>query len=272
MSRMYERIANGQPAIGTMMLTPGRELVEVAGYSGLDFVCIDMMVTPTEWGEAAEMVLGANRYGVTPWLRVSAYPWGGDVPDPGLPAQVLRALSIGAECVLASVNTARQVEALLHPLSNPHRRYYIRQGGADRTDEQRTFDAAEAEQRVVPIIESASALEHIDQILAVHGLRQIYLGMGDLTEALGHEGDDRHPTVRDAVGRLAAKARERGITVTANTLGYRAGVAMSEQVLEGVRSLWQLGVQAILTPRPTLVLQTFYESVLGRIRADVTQV
>lgn len=265
MSRMYERIERHQVAVGTMMLTPGREIVEVVGYSGLDFVCIDMMVTPIDWGEAAEMVLGANRYGVTPWVRVSTYPWGGDAVDPGLSAQVLRALTIGAECVLASVNTAAQVQALLHPLSNPHRRYYIRQGAAGRTDEQRRFDEAEAEQRVVPIIESASAIAHLDEILAVEGLKQIYLGMGDLTEALGHHGDDRHPDVRTAVAGITAKARDRGIVVTANSLGYRQGVPMSQQILDGVESLWELGVQVILTPRPSLVLQTFYEGTLAEL-------
>ena len=167
MSRMFERFANGQLATGTITLNHGLEIVEVLGYSGFDFICIDMMVTPLDWSEVAAMVLAAKRYNVTPWVRLSAYPWGDGEMDAGLPAQVMRAFGLGAECVLASVNTARQVEQLMHPMANAHRRFYIRQGGKNRTEVQRKLDEAEPELRVVPIIESSAAFEHIDEITAV---------------------------------------------------------------------------------------------------------
>lgn len=266
MSRMFDRFAREQLATGTIMLNHGLEVVEVLGYSGLDFICIDMMVTSLDWSEVAAMVLAAKRYDVTPWVRLSSYPWGGDETDAGLPAQVLRASGLGAECVLASVNTARQVERLLQPLANPHRRFYIRQRGEGRTEAQRRIDEAEPELRVVPIIESTGALEHIDEILAVPGLRMIYLGMGDLTKALGHPGDDLHPDVREVIGQIVGKARSRGIVVCANALGYRHGVDLSELIADCVESLWELGVRAVLVPRPTMVIQYFYEKTLERVR------
>src|SRR3990172_1709994 len=209
MSRMFDRFAREQLATGTITLNHGLEIVEALGYSGLDFICIDMMVTSLDWSEVAQMVLAAKRYEVTAWVRLSAYPWGDGEMDAALPAQVLRAFGLGAECVLASVNTARQVARLHDPLANPHRRFYIRQGGEGRTEAQRRIDAAEPELRVVPIIESTSALKHIDEILEVPGLRMIYLGMGDLTKALGHSGDDRHPDVREVLGQIVGKARSR---------------------------------------------------------------
>ena len=113
MSRMYERYAREQLATGTITLNHGLEFVEVLGYSGLDFICIDLMVTSLDWSEVAQMVLAAKRYQVTPWVRLSTYPWGeqGEM-DPGLPAQVSRAFALGAECVLASVNSAAQVKRI----------------------------------------------------------------------------------------------------------------------------------------------------------------
>ena len=125
---MHDRIARGELALGTLMTTHGAELVEIVGYSGLDFVCIDLMTTSLDWGDVASMVLAAKRYDVTPWVRLPAYPWAGDQPDPALPAEALRALAIGAECVMASVNTAAGVEQLMRPMENAHRRFYIMQG------------------------------------------------------------------------------------------------------------------------------------------------
>jgi len=265
MSRMFDRMDREEIAVGTIMLAPGREYVEVIGYAGLDFVCLDMMVTPLDWSEAASMVTSAALHGVTPWLRLSAYPWANEEFDASLSAQVLRGLSIGAECVLASVNTAREVEAMLHPLSNPHRRYYLARG-AGRTDDQERFDAAEAPQQVIPIIESEGALNNVDEILAVDGVRYVYLGMGDLTRALGHPGDDRHPEVRDAVASIVAKARDRGIRVCANMLANVPGIDISEQIVASIQALRELGVSAAMTPRPTMVLQRFYEATLRQVR------
>jgi len=263
---MFERFANGQLATGTITLNHGLEIVEVLGYSGFDFICIDMMVTPLDWSEVAAMVLAAKRYNVTPWVRLSAYPWGDGEMDAGLPAQVMRAFGLGAECVLASVNTARQVEQLMHPMANAHRRFYIRQGGKNRTEVQRKLDEAEPELRVVPIIESSAAFEHIDEITAVPGLKMIYLGMGDLTKALGHPGDDRHPEVRKAIKQIVGKAKDRGLAVCAVSLGYKDGIPLSNQIADGVESLWELGVQGVLFPRPTMVIQYFYEKTLADVR------
>jgi 4-hydroxy-2-oxoheptanedioate aldolase len=266
MSRMFDRFANGQLATGTITLNHGLELVEVLGYSGFDFICLDMMVTSLDWSEVAAMVLAAKRYDVTPWVRLSAYPWGEGEMDSGLPAQVMRAFGLGAECVLASVNTAQQVKQLMHPIANSHRRFYIRQGGEGRTEVQRRLDAAEPELRVVPIIESLAAIKHVDEILEVPGLRMVYLGMGDLTKALGHPGDDRHPEVGKGIRKIVEQAESHGIVVSAVTLGYKHGVDLMDQITDGVESLWQLGVRGVLFPRPTMIVQYFYENTLERVR------
>jgi 2-keto-3-deoxy-L-rhamnonate aldolase RhmA len=268
MSRMHDRLARGETAIGTLITTHGPELVEIVGYSGLDFACIDLMTTSLDWGDVATMVLAARRYDVTPWVRLPAYPWAGDDPDPGLAADVLRALAIGAECVMASVNTAEAVELLLRPAENAHRRFYILQGRARQTAEQARLDALEPEHRIFPCLESRSAIDAIDAILAVPGLRQIYLGMGDLTKALGHPGDDRHPEVRAVVAEVVAKAVAKGIVVSANTLGYLGPEAdLGQRVAAGVRALADAGVGVVLIPRPAMVVQDFYERTLDLVRS-----
>ena len=269
MSRMYERLERGQLAIGTIMPVHGHEMVEILGYAGFDWVCIDLMVSSLDWSQIAEMVLAAKRYDLTPWVRLSTYPWESDEFDTALPAQALRALSLGAECVLASVNNAGHVERLLRPLGNAHRRFYIQQGehqGGGRTDAQRKLDAAEPEQRIFPCIESLAAAKRIDEIVEVPDLKMVYLGMGDLSRELGHPSDDRHPDVREAIGHIVSRARRRGVVVCANTLSYKKEGDLSESITDGVQSLWDLGVQVVLIPRPTMIVQRFYEKTLDLVR------
>ena len=267
MSRMFDRFDKNELAVGTILLAPNREIVEVAGYGGLDFVTLDMMVSPLDWDRAAQLVLAAERFNVTPWLRLSSYPWGESKVDPSLPAQVLRGLSIGAECVLASVNTAKQVEAMLHPLSNPHRRLYVRHDAEPRTAAQRAYDEAQSPQWVVPIIESGPALDNLDQLLAVDGLKMIYLGMGDLTKALG-KSDEHDPEVRAAVSDVVSRAKKQDVRIAVNTLGYGPDTDFADQVAGGVKALGDAGVAAALTPRPTLALQRYYEKLLRGVRSE----
>ena len=49
MSRLHDRLAARQLATGTIALNHGLEIVELLGYAGLDFVCLDMMVTSPDW-------------------------------------------------------------------------------------------------------------------------------------------------------------------------------------------------------------------------------
>jgi len=263
---MHDRLAAGQLATGTITLNHGLEIVELLGYSGLDFVCIDMMVTSLDWSEVATMVLAARAYNVTPWVRLSTFPWGTGEDDPGLPSNVLKAFAVGAECVLASVNSASQVERLQQTIEHSHRRFYIRQGGLGRTYVQKKLDAAEAELRFVPIIESVHAIKNIDAILAVPDLKMIYMGMGDLTKALGYPGQDRHPEVVVAIKHIVEEAAKRKVVVCANALGYQHGAELSGLIAETADSLWQAGVRAVLMPRPTQVIQNFYESTLSQVR------
>ena len=89
--------------------------------------------------------------------------------------------------------------------------------------------------------------------------------MGDLTKALGHPGEDRHPEVQAVVARVAAQARAKGIVVSANTLGYHGPEPdLRDRIAAGARGLWDVGVQVVLIPRPAMVLQRFYEETIAR--------
>jgi 2-keto-3-deoxy-L-rhamnonate aldolase RhmA len=268
-SRLFERIRNRQLAVGVNVMARGSEWVEILGHCGLDFVCLDMMITAIGWPELADMVRAAARYDMTPMVRLQSYPWGGDELDARLAADTLRALSVGCEGVLASVNTRRQVEAMVEVSGDWHRRPWIRgQGGSDLAPSSGGGGGSEMEALreqastmrarsiVGPLIESRGALETIGDILEVPHLGACWLAMGDLTRELGHPGDDRHPELRAAVERVAAISKDNEVLLMVNNLDYDC----PERIAEGVTWLWEHGVGAVFIPYPTFAVQWFYET------------
>lgn len=272
MSRLFDRLENDQFAVGTIMLTEGADFVEVLGYAGFDFCCIDMMVTSIDWGEAAHQIRAANRHNVTPWIRLQAYPFGHDThPDGRLPADVLRALSIGAECVLASVNTAEAVAALIHPVTDSHRRPYIHTGGPHKSDLQDAYERRQPGALVFPNIETRRAVDNLAEILAVPDLRAVMLGLGDLSSDMGTPGDDRSPVMVELIQEVVRRASERNVMVFANVLSYLPDSDSAPAMASKLKWLWEAGVRAGWISRQPLVVQRVYEETLRLVRADLQE-
>ena len=266
MSRMFDRLAKGETAVGGPMVEHGTEFVELLGYVGLDFVCIDLMVSSFDWSEAADMVRACNRYNVTPWIRLQAYPWSGHGSDPRLPADVMRAIAIGAEGVTASVNTAEAAASMLEAATDLHPRPYIKRGGVypSRAGIQR--EDSKHKPYVFPSIESLEGVNNLDEIMKVEGLRAIFLAMGDLSRELGHPGEDRHPEIRSLIKDVVRRASERDIAIFANVLAFRVpGTDTPEYAAEGVMWLRDNGVKAVWLPRVSVVVQAYFERVLNAL-------
>lgn len=259
-SRLFDRLDRGELALGAIQITQGPEWPEILGYVGFDFFCVDFMVTAIDWSQAADMFRAGSRYGLTPWLRLQSYPWATTLPDGRLPADVLRAIAIGAEGVLASVNTAEQVEALLHPARDAHRRVWVHQNARDRSVSEVYEDSLQRPPLVFPVIESLEAARRVDEILAVPGLRAIFLGMGDLSRALGHPMQDTHPEIRAFVKGVVDRAARAGVMVFANALAYLRDDAPVTDLVDRIVWMWESGIRAIWIPRQPFVAQKFYES------------
>jgi 2-keto-3-deoxy-L-rhamnonate aldolase RhmA len=265
-SRMFDRIEKGEAAVGTVMLEHGPEWAELIGHAGMDFACIDMMVTSIDWREAADVVRACTRFDVTPWIRLQAFPWGGTDLDPRLPADVLRAISMGFEGVLASVNTPAAVAAMLQPLTEGHHRPYLSPKLAipGLTPELSTLH--DQEPWIFPLIESLEAVDNLENICEVDGLKAIMLGMGDLTRLL-KQPHDRTPEVRKLVTDTVKIASEHDVAVISVSMAAfrHEGRDTPESVAEGIEWLWNAGVKVVWTPHMTAVAQRFYERVFANV-------
>ena len=63
---------------------------------------------------------------------------------------------------------------------------------------------------VVVQIESRTAVEAIDEILAVEGVDAVFLGPSDLAASYGHIGNPNHPDVQQAIAHVFERARAAG--------------------------------------------------------------
>jgi 2-keto-3-deoxy-L-rhamnonate aldolase RhmA len=276
MTRLFRRLEEGQLALGALVLTPGCEYVELMGHAGLDFVVIQLMTTSNDWADLGNLVRAAARYDVTTIAWLQGFPWGNQGYDARLPADVLRALSIGCDGAFASVNNRQQVEAMVNVSGNSHSRPWIRDMGIanpfPRSDNPKTsisdiFNDQEvawrARRMVAPLIEDKDSLDHLEEMLSVPNLRGFALGMGDLTRELGHPGEYLHPDLQAAVRKAVDIGNKYDLVPIAN-VGIPMQADSIDGLLEGVTWMWENGVPAVMIPHPTFAAQWFYERV-GRL-------
>ena len=208
MTRMFDRLEKSEPALAVCILQHGPEWVEIIGDVGYDVVMVDQMCTSIDWREVHDMFRAARQYNMTPMIRLQGSPWNGGRADAHTASEVLRALSIGAEVITMSVDTAEEVAAVVGVDAGRHERIYL---GREFPRDQNW-----REPLIVPWLESRGAVENIDDILRVPGLRAISLGVGDICRVVGHPSDFEHADVREVLKKIVGKARDKGIMVMAS--------------------------------------------------------
>jgi 4-hydroxy-2-oxoheptanedioate aldolase len=269
MSRLFERLEKGETMLGTLLLTHGYEWVEIAGEVGLDFVCIDKMFPSIDWDTAGDMVRASSRTGITPMLRLESYPWAGR-RDERILADISKALGIGAEGVVVSLDSPEEIEAAVALSGDPHRRvhiysnYEVPGGVAGLHDLE---ERLERQTLIMPLVESVGAARRIDEILAVKRLRAVFLGLGDLSRhgIAGVPGNLEHPELREFVARVAARAKQHGVSIF--TIAGRQD--SQQKLMERVAWLHDAGVTGIFLPNFAFLVQRFYESAVPQVRRIV---
>lgn len=194
-----ERLAAGGSAIGAVAKVPSPTLVEVYGDVGLDFVFLDYehagAGSPTDTAELEDLVRAAELAGIEPLVRLPT----------GEPSLVREVLETGARNVLVPrVRTAedarRAVRAARYDYEGEPGDRGI--GGSRANRWGSGFDGyqerEDASTSVGVMLETAEAVEHVEEILSVPDLGFAFVGHRDLTHSLGHGEDIDHPDVTAA--------------------------------------------------------------------------
>jgi 4-hydroxy-2-oxoheptanedioate aldolase len=264
--RLIDKMNAGEPVIGTMCITYSPEIVEILAYVGFDFVYIDQMFSSIGWEQLAAMARGAQGSDMAVMARVENDPWH-SADDPGIASRVARALSVGCDGVKVNVYSKNEARWAVDAGSGWHSRPYVNRfigGAASTTSQFKEFEQNKvAGTLVIPSVESKLGIEQVDDILDIPGLRAFGIAMTDTAIVLGHPMDYDHPDVWNFVDRVAAKAKERGIHLT-------AGTGFADKTWDGiaarVRRFHDHGVNMIFLQSPEYVFQLATTQLLGKVR------
>lgn len=221
---LRRRWADGQPCHGVWSLLPGAATGEVLGRTGADYVVVDLQHGAMAEADLPGVAAAIAAAGAVPLVRTRS-PFFADVGRP---------LDLGARGVIVpnirDADHAREVVAAGRYAPAGTRSIGRLSGGADQP-------------LVIAMVETSSALDDLDALLAVEGLDGVYVGPGDLGLSLELTGEDHRAELRAVLSSIIARAVAAGVPVGvhaysgAEASGYAAEGATIVTVAVDVPSL-----------------------------------
>ena len=189
--RLYSKLKAGKLAIGCSVRR-GAYLVEHLARGGFDYFANDMMHGGLDWAEAEHMVVAGKLHGISPTIRVNSMPWSGSTePDRHLPAEIARAVSLGYTMVKWSFSSLKEVEQCIRMSSDWHRNVNPETGAGMLESEKQGKESV----LVVPVAESIEAINMLEEVMQVDGVRAVRIAGTDGSIAAGHPFEYDHPDV-----------------------------------------------------------------------------
>jgi len=209
-------IKEGKTAVGIWISIGHPDVTEMLSRVGFDFFMIDLEHGPLSVETAQTLMMTMNGSDTVPFVRVANN-------DPVL---IKRVLDIGAYGVLIPLVNSKQeaINAVRNCKYPPEGIRGIAPRRAARFDPD-YLKTANDEIMIIPQIETAEAVNNIDEILSVRGIDAIFVGPSDLSGSLGLiKEPDRlhHPKTLEAIDRVIKAARKAGVPVSTTSTLYPA--------------------------------------------------
>lgn len=183
---LHERIKSKGSIIGMQCFTGSAALVEIMGYSGFDWVSIDMEHTTISFADVENLTRAAQVSGMIPMVRVADN-------DPLL---IAKALDCGAAgVIIPHIQSAADLKKALAaarfaPDGDRGKCGQVRGSryGADGVPWSKFWKQANDDVIILPLVEEKEGIEALDEILAVEGVDVLWIGIGDLAQSYGVPG------------------------------------------------------------------------------------
>jgi 4-hydroxy-2-oxoheptanedioate aldolase len=197
--------------IGAWISIDSAFVAETMAHAGFDWMCLDMQHGMLDYEDVKHMLPAISTTNTVPIVRV---PW-------NEPYEIMKALDAGAYGVIVPlVNNREEAERAVSACRYP-------------PDGMRSFGPARAamyagkgyveeannEIACIVMIETAEALENLDDILSTPGVDAAYIGPNDLAYALGLKpvGDNNEPKHIETVTHILETARKHGVAAGIQT-------------------------------------------------------
>ena len=201
----------GKQTIGGWISCDSVYVAEMMARAGFDWLCIDMQHGLLDYNDVRAMLPAISTTDTMPFVRV---PW-------NEPHIIMKALDAGAYGVIVPLVNSREeaekaVWSVRYPPDGGRSFGPIRAGMyAGRG----YVNHANDEIAVIAMIETAEALDNLDEICSTPGLDAVYIGPSDLAYAIGLQaaGDNSDPKHVETVNHIYATARKHGCHVGIHT-------------------------------------------------------
>ncbi len=197
-------IATGATPVGTWLMSGAPATAEALGCAGFDFLVVDMEHVPID---VAEMIGLLRAVAGTPAQAIVRPPWNDMV-------MVKRAMDAGANSLLfpfvQNADEARRAVAYTRYPPDGVRGVAGTHRGSRYGAVANYLKRANDEVCVVVQIETLSALDRLEEIVAVPGVDSIFIGPADLSASMGCIGDIAQPAVQAKLAAAAADCRRLG--------------------------------------------------------------
>jgi 4-hydroxy-2-oxoheptanedioate aldolase len=252
-NKLKETLQAGKVALGTCVDTFSPAIVEVAGYSGLDFVRIDTEYSWRSDDSLEHMIRAAKIADITAMVRIYK-------GNPYLASKVLQA---GAGAILVSdiENYQEAIDVVQASKFAPKgmRGYssfsFSAKWGTGGGKE--WVEWSDSEIMVGVMVENTRIMEDLDKIFAIDGLDYCLFGPADFSMSLGYRGPAKSdPQIQAAFEKTCEIAEKHGKTVAIG-IG-QPWLQDAEKYLKGgcrilelghdlglLRGVWQKAVQDI---------------------------
>ena len=194
-----------QAAVNGWLAIPNGFSAETMAHQGWDTLTIDLQHGVVDYQAMVGMLQAIS---TTPTVPVVRVPW----LEPGILMKTLDAGAYGVICPMVnSREDAQKLVAWTHYAPRGTRSFgpvrALLYGGADYPQHANDTIVTFA------MIETAKALDNLDDILSVEGLDAIYIGPSDLSLALGCTPtfDDLDPKAAEAVDHILERAKAHGV-------------------------------------------------------------
>lgn len=245
-----------EPVVNGWLTLPTSITAEVMAHEGWDSLTIDLQHGLIDYQTAVTILQGISTTKTVPLVRV---PW----LEPGIIMKVLDAGAYGVICPMinSAEEAARFVACCRYPPAG------IRSCGPIRANLYAGPGyVAAANDHIVTMamIETRSALDHLDEILSVDHLDGIYVGPADLSISLGYPPrlDSEEREVVAAIDLIVARAREKKIFAGIHT----EAPAYAQKMLDkGFRFVTVASDLRLLTSKIAEVLKPFGKTRPGTV-------
>lgn len=225
-----EKLSAGIPVLGIWSIINSPLTVDIAAHAGLDFQILDMEHGIADFSALDNCIRACESVGCSPFVRV-----------PELSRSIIQScLDLGAHGIIVP-QVKGYDEALdviqatkFAPAGSRGFNPFTRAGGynpllplsSSKLNNNFSFSSI--------IIETKGAIAELEQILTISGLDIFYLGIYDLSFALGFEGDVSHPDILDLVTTAIKKIQSAGKFVS---LMVKNEIEMQKYIGMGVNLL-----------------------------------